>query len=850
MAEMWQNIPTTVLDAQRKAAEAQAWADSWRKRIAASWAAMHSQHAYDTLGPLLGPQPPEQGAYPGAVPQPSPETDPNAAFRLPTATQEAAEPPILGNPAPDTTRSPLGAPAPESVQFQGGNERYLGPEGAAPLASSFSGGAAPLSPSEVLAGAPAGIPSALGEAGEGLLTGANALGVGLGEAARELPGGGTVVDWLHERGRENPYLKAAPNEGPYPGSLPPESDPFGPDSAGVNLALGIAGGAGPEITKGVGAAAGKLLPRVTEQLPLPMTLPAQQANSLYDKLSVARFAGMLSGTATHLVNAVSNLVGGLGDVALKPAQVTSDVARVGVGRALGKDVERQRYFAEVGPQAKGYAAGFWAGMQQVPRILAGAVPEGALGKYDTRRFASGSPLVDTAVELPLRLLAASDAVFRGAAFGGHSAALAVRQATQEGLSGVERAVRAEEILGNLSQYPAILDGANKLAARAVFQEERGFTKKLSDFRAGTTETRAFFDVFLPFIRTPYNVAAQGAGMTPAGYASAVKAAMKGQTGEAVDRAVRATAGTLGLYGGLQMAAAGYLTGAYPEKEPERSTLPEGWKPYSLRIPKGDGAVYAPVAALGPLAVPLGVAVNLHDAFKNGASEEDLNKSLLGAVKATGKYMSDMSALQGFSTLQKLLTDPERAIEPFSESLAVSAIPFSGLMKQVQQGLDDAQRDPHGPVEAFLAAIPGLSGNVRTKQTALGQERERGPAGPAALAVGSRIGVEKPDTVLSALRKAGVGIPDPPKEVSHENVKDIPLTEDDRRAFRSAQGDAISARIRKYVDHPKWASGTPDQQKEVIEQALDQAREEAKLAILKRLGKDEIKRRLKAKKPAA
>jgi soluble lytic murein transglycosylase-like protein len=157
-------------------------------------------------------------------------------------TQEAAEPSIPSNPASVTTPSPLGAPAPESGQFQGGKPpdafgRYLGPEGAAPLSSSFRSGAAPLTPADVLAGAPAGVSDVLEQ----------------GRAA------------LERRIVANPYAKAAPDEGPYPGSLPPETDPFGPDSAGVNLALGISGGglgkvASPAAGRLVGAAGEALTP--------------------------------------------------------------------------------------------------------------------------------------------------------------------------------------------------------------------------------------------------------------------------------------------------------------------------------------------------------------------------------------------------------------------------------------------------------------------------------------------------------------------------------------------------------------------------------------------------------------
>src|SRR5262245_4689489 len=213
-------------------------------------------------------------------------------------------------------------------------------------------------------------------------------------------------------------------------------------------------------------------------------------------------------------------------------------------------------------------------------------------------------------------------------------------------------------------------------------------------------------------------------------------------------------------------------------------------------------------------------------------------------------MLDLSALQGFGAISKLVTEPERAAEAFTEGLASSAVPFSGLMRQVQQGLGDAQRDPHGPVEAFMAAIPGLSENVRTKQTALGADRERGPAGPVALVTGSRVGVEKPDSVLAALRDADVGIPEPPKTVTHEDFKNVPLTETEQRAYRRAAGDEISARVTRYLASKVYQRHTAEQRAAVLKDQVEEARAAAALKALKTMGAAEAKNRIKATKKAA
>lgn len=566
-------------------------------------------------------------------------------------------------------------------------------------------------------------------------------------------------------------------------------------------------------------------PQQTQQLAWPMSVPGQRSSTLYDQVAVVRMAGMLSGTATHLMNFASNVVAGTGTIAMKPAQVAFDAA---VSAATGK--ERERYFAEWFPQMKGYAAGAFAGLQEVPGILKSGATQAALQKFDARKIDTGNKTADAVLEMPLRLLAASDAVFRGGSFGGHAAALATRQATREGLSGRARASRAEDILANISQYPRILDEANRLAARDVFQEEREFTKMLSQVREG--KSRVFFDVFLPFVKTPYNVAAQGSGMTPAGYASAIKAAKDGQTGEAIDRAVRATAGTLGLYAGFQLAAGGYLTAGYPEEASERSTLPVGWKPYALRVPKDDGAVYVPVSMLGALSVPLGMAASLTDAYEKGVEDADLKKAAFRAIQGVGEYMLDLSALQGISAIGEMIRAPERKLEAFLENLTASAVPYSALSRQVQQAAGVAQRDPQGPHEAFLAAIPGLSGLIREKQTPLGDAKRLEPTGVMALVTGLRIGVEEDEPTLAVLRAARLSVPAPADEIDG-----IKLDDADKRALRERAGELIRRNLRGMSE--ARAARNPADVRKRRDEATRQAREEI-AARLRRSGRRPIR----------
>ena len=586
--------------------------------------------------------------------------------------------------------------------------------------------------------------------------------------------------------------------------------------------------------------------RATNLIGETRTVGAPQP-SLYDRFQTVRFAGMLSSTATQILNNTANAVNTLADVGMKPLQALIDAGvsagsrRVTIGRggvSIGPaQSERTRYLAEVAPQAKAFVSGLLTGAQKIPAIMRTGVDPETAGALDLPRggLRSGSKAVDTIVEAPLRALSAADAMFRGAAYAGHAAALATRQAIKEGLTGAERAARVDHILSNLHEFKSIDDEASKLAARAVFQEHRAeidpVIKALKQ-----TKLKYVSDLVLPFIRTPYNVAAQGVGMTPVGLVGALKAAKAGQRGEAIDRAVRGTIGTAALGYGFSLASAGYITGASPDDAAERSTLPDGWKPYSLRIPVQDGAVYVPLQMLGPIAMPLGIAAALADLSRKQQAGADPETLAYRGLSTIAKYAGNQAFLQGLSALPNIIDDPERYLSSFTENLASSTMPYSGLQKQVDQFLGRAPRDPKGALQGFLAASPLTSPSVDARLTPLGEERQQ-PSGPAALVTGTRIGVEGDDAVLRAFRDARVTISAPPKEVF-----DIPLTPAEQRRVQIRAGQLLRERVADWATDPEFLALPIADRGDILEHARDQAREDAAVEVLDPLPDEEIARR--------
>ena len=313
----------------------------------------------------------------------------------------------------------------------------------------------------------------------------------------------------------------------------------------------------------------------------------------WQRANILRYAGMLSATVTHGVQAA----GGALNLAAMPA-TTAIGAPIDALTSAVRGTERTRYGREIPEQLRGMYEGAIASKDDVWEVLksgintrevskdigrartgfgaaqsasaraglgavyggmagAATAPEDAGWEERLKRGAIGAGVgaaglaaargqragqaIDIAAEGPLRLMQASDIAFRGAARGAQTRGIAYRTARNEGRVGEVLSARTDEIMRNLHEFPEIVDEADKAAARVVLQEERDAMKYSPTSAPGLLGEIA--SIPIPFARTPINIAAQGLGMTPLGVAGAIDAARKGQRGETIDRVARTMMGS-------------------------------------------------------------------------------------------------------------------------------------------------------------------------------------------------------------------------------------------------------------------------------------------------------------------
>ena len=545
-------------------------------------------------------------------------------------------------------------------------------------------------------------------------------------------------------------------------------------------------------------------------------LQSTASMSNWKRATVVRLAGLVSSPITQMVNIGGNVAGAMIEVPTRGLVVGIDALR-----AAATGGERQAYAGEILPMLKAYGPGFLGQWDNAYRVLkTGFTPEQLADPTKIRGAFSRSELLNAGVEAPLRLLGAADQLFRGGAMAAHSMRVATRQAIREGFSGPQVAGRAASIVKNLEDYPELAKEAADATARQVYQERRaglgGGNKPLPDV--------AEFGVkqVLPFYQTPMNITAQGAALSPFGFTGALQSSLKArgmavgtaaertvqgrETLLAEERAARAIIGSAILGGGIALGSAGMLTGSYPIDPKEASTLPQGWRPWSLRItsPIDNNTYYLPMQNFNAAGFPLAMASILTDPQHRGKTLADPDEQL-NAVTAIGRYVLDNTFLQGLSDVVNTLHDPKSAAQKFGEGLAASYGPYSSLGREMQRIQGVATRNPHngfvGLWEALESNYPGASANVPEATTPLGEPRTQGATGIARV-VPYRYDIERDTPLLQQLRESGVGIPTEHKSLNYGG-QHIDLTEDEQDVLKRQRGEALKQYLDPYVNDPKF-----------------------------------------------
>lgn len=356
-------------------------------------------------------------------------------------------------------------------------------------------------------------------------------------------------------------------------------------------------------------------------------------------------------------------------------------------------------------------------------------PETALGL--------GLDLISTYVTAGFRALGAADSFFKVLNNGAELMAQAVRQANQELLRGeiAEDAFRAR--VGELYENPteAMRMAAKDFAEYNTFTNEPGpITQKLEKLREWDHPVAKFAGhVILPFVRTPGNLMNFSfAERTP--LALATRQFWR-EIDAGGDRANMALAkmglGTIILMVALDLAIDGHITGTGPQDPRQRELwLRNGWRPMSVRIPRGtkpDGTpeyVFVPLQRLDPIAsIPL-LGAELAEVFAASPNRppHEFNDTFFTGAFVISELAMNKPTMQGFSNIMKAITQRERFAESWGRRTAASFVPAD--LAYVTNRMDPTMRQTWDIVSALKARTPGLSQTLPPSLDFWGRERTR------------------------------------------------------------------------------------------------------------------------------
>jgi len=289
-------------------------------------------------------------------------------------------------------------------------------------------------------------------------------------------------------------------------------------------------------------------------------------------------------------------------------------------------------------------------------------------------------------------------------FRGEAGVLAMKEATAEGLTDKPFADRVDHIMGNLDQFPSIMDKAKEYGEYHSFLNDLG--KMGTSFQA-FTNSHWFAKMTVPFLKIPLNIFKRGLEYAPGlnlmlgEYREDIMAG-----GERANRAMaKAAVGAMGVYAFHYLTQNGLMTGKGPEDPKLNKIWRDNHQPDSVKI--GDQWIshkpLGPISLLMSTASDMTFLVDEHnlDNFYQGSAALALSFSRAFLQES---YMEGVSNL--FDAIKSAEKLPQKG-EKWMEEMASSMIPT--IARQInQEYFDPKVREVNSVLDALKADWFGAS----------------------------------------------------------------------------------------------------------------------------------------------
>jgi len=224
--------------------------------------------------------------------------------------------------------------------------------------------------------------------------------------------------------------------------------------------------------------------------------------------------------------------------------------------------------------------------------------------------------------------------------------------------------------------------------------------------------------FIPFIRTPMNVAKQWIEYSPAGFSTMVGAGNKGE------QAAKATVGSLITLAGANLALQGRTTWDAPVDPKEKELFyASGRKPFSVKV----GDKWVPMQTFGAFAFALGLpaaAKYYQTESRTALTDDDISKWTKIATSGLN-FWSGQTFVQGLGNFVDLVQgDQDWKLSRLLAQPITQLKPMTGALSYIARLTDPVFRKASGFGDQLKQGVPGLTKGMKAYTNPLGEESRR------------------------------------------------------------------------------------------------------------------------------
>ena len=442
-----------------------------------------------------------------------------------------------------------------------------------------------------------------------------------------------------------------------------------------------------------------------------------------------RYAAMLSGIPTHVRNSLGNAL--VATMAIPERFVASQLGIT--SKWLGSSNPEHVQTQEAGALLFGYlhsqvdALKLAGGAFRTGQSRFGPQKTEELGlRTSTAPVEKIGDFLWDAMSIPSRFLGAEDEYFKGINYRAELGAQAYRQASMEGLNGDAMTARVRELM--ISPSEEMQRRAMDAAKIQTFNQD--LTGPIRDISRGISSS-FIGRVFVPFLRTPYNIFKYTMARTPLAPIFADFRADWQSGGARMEMALsKMIVGSSLMSLATALVANGTITGGGPSSKGERGVWLQNFQPYSLKF--GD-TWYSYGNLAEPISTYFALAADYYDAMTDWKREWDQGKVTpwelsTALVKAFAKNLTDKTFLKGVADLAHALDDPDRYAASWVQSLAGSFVP--SYLGNWANSMDPELKLVGGYLDAMLNRIPELKSDLPPRRDIFGDSIAINTLGPA------------------------------------------------------------------------------------------------------------------------